>query len=153
MPTRLDRLMRKMHLSGESLLLLERLSRMGGVVMMVATGLFFLVWPPTSTAALWGGDIPPYVWGFFMVLGGVLSVWGLVSRVLQTEQTGMFILALAIAFYALNQTMIMFQIPITWSRAGSTGILIAFFLTACARYFGLTAQILAARRTRMLEGQ
>lgn len=153
MLTRLDRFMRKMHLSGESLLILERISRMGGVVMMVATGLFFLIWPPTSTAALWGGDLPPYVWGFFMVLGGVLAIWGLTSRVLQTEQTGMFILMLAIGFYALNQAMIMFQVPITWSRAGSTGILVAFFLSTSARYFGLTTQILAARRTRMLGGR
>ena len=126
--------------------------RMGSVVSMVLTGLFFITWPPMSTAAMWGGEYPPIVWGAFMIIGGGFAVWGIKTKIMQTEQTGMFILALAIAFYALNQALIMFQVPITPSRAGSTMILVSFLFSTCARHADLAVKIQAQRNARRLGG-
>lgn len=153
MPTFIDRALRRLYMGEQRLRLWERVTRIAAVAMMVFTGLFFIIWPPTSTAALWGSDYAPYAWGFFMTLGGVFAVWGLCNRILQVEQTGMFIITLAVAFYVLNQSLIMFAVPITWTRAGSTTILAAFTFFSASRYFALSADILAARSARRMGGR
>lgn len=153
MPTAIDRLFARWGFSEEEFRRVERVMRVFGVVFMVLTGLFFIVWPPMSTHALWGGDWPPVAWGFFMVLGGVVSLWGILSRVLQVEQTGKFIMGLSIGFYIFNQSLIMFDVPITPTRAGGTGILVAYFFAVWARYFGIGADIIASRTAKILEGR
>lgn len=153
MTAMIDRLFARWGFSEEKFRRVERRLRMLSVVFMVLTGLFFIVWPPMSTHALWGGSWPPVIWGFFMVLGGTVSLWGILSRVLQVEQTGKFTLGLAIGFYVVNQALIMFQVPITYTRAGGTGILIAYFFAVWARYFALGAEIIASRTVKLLEGR
>lgn len=154
MPTPSERLLGRLGFTEERFRSWERRARIASVGMMVATGIFFIVWPPMSTSALWGGwSWAPIIWGFFMVLGGTLSIWGIHSRILQVEQTGKFILVLAIAFYILNQTLIMFQIPITPTRAGGTGILVAYLLSVLSRYFAISADIKASRAAKLLEGR
>lgn len=155
MPARISsRIARRFGLTEERARLYERRSRLAGVVTMVVTGIAFIAWPPMSTQALWGGNfIAPVTWGLFMALAGALSVWGILSRVLQIEQTGMFIMWLALGFYTVNQGMIMFETPITWTRAGGTSLLVAFLFLTFARYWALTADIIVARIARIKEGR
>ena len=144
---------RRPGLTAESAENLERYARLAATVTMVATGLFFLVWPPTSSHALWGAYAAPYAWGTFMIVGGALASWGAVSRVLQVEHTGQFILTLVMGFYTLNQTMVMFSTPVTLTRAGSTSILLSFTFFALSRYFQLGGKLARVHEDRALEGR
>ena len=144
---------RKPGLTAESAESLERYARLAATVTMVATGLFFLVWPPTSSHLLWGANVAPYAWGTFMIIGGILASWGAVSRVLQVEHTGQFILTLVMGFYTLNQTMVMFSAPVTLTRAGSTSILLSFTFFALSRYFQLGGKLARVHEDRALEGR
>lgn len=144
---------RKPGLSIESADGLERYARLAATITMVATGLFFLVWPPTSSHLLWGANVAPYAWGTFMIVGGILASWGAVSRVLQVEHTGQFILTLVMGFYTLNQTMVMFSAPVTLTRAGSTSILLSFTFFALSRYFQLGGKLARVHEDRALEGR
>lgn len=144
---------RKPRLSAESSDKMERYSRLAATVTMVATGLFFLTWPPTSTHALWGMNVAPYAWGSFMIIGGGLASWGLVTGIIQTEHTGKFILSLVMGFYTMNQTMVMFSDPVTPTRAGSTAILLSFTFFSLARYFQLSGKLARVYEERAWEGR
>lgn len=121
--------------------------------LVVAAGLFYLFFPPTTTTNYFEGNFPPLIWGAFMVAAGVVIAWGIRSRVLQVEQYGMLMMGVGAGLLSTAQTMVMFDHPVTLTRGGGTLILWALVAFATARYFELSAEIRSSRTARQrLEG-
>lgn len=122
-----------------------RVLRLGAATLVVAAGFYYVLAPPVTTSTFFDASWPPIAWGALFLVGGGVAATGLRNRVLQVEQLGMLMIAVASGMLAFGQTLVMLDHPVTHTRGGGTLILWAFMLFAGARYFDLSADIRSAR--------
>lgn len=121
--------------------------------LVIAAGILYLIAPPRTTSQFFEGQWPAMAWGAMMLLAGGVIIWGIKSKILQVEQYGMLVLGVGSGMLSIGQTMVMLELPITWTRGGGTLILWALVAFAAARYFELSAEIRSARlANQKLEG-
>lgn len=117
-------------------------------VSSIGAGLFYLIFPPVTTIGFFSGAWPPYVWGGALVLGGVIKLYGLHSRILDWQLLGLTFLLAGWVGLAFAQTLVMFGPPITPTRGGGViglwvlvlHVFSRFVMVACDREDGQQAQ-------------
>lgn len=127
--------------------------RIAAALIVSLAGAAYVLAPPRSTAGLWEADWPAITWGVLMVAAGIVTVLGLRSRVLNVEQYGMLMTAVSTGMLVINQTLLIFDPPVTPTRAGGTLILVGFLAFAVARYFELSADIRSAKLAEETVGE
>ena len=55
-----------------------------------------------------------------MLAGGIVTLYGMATRVIDWEKFGMTIVLVGLASLSVNQTMLMVDYPPTWTRMGGT---------------------------------
>lgn len=89
-------------------------------VIITWAGLAYMILPPLSTVGLYQVSWPARVWGGMMLIGGVVTLYGMVTRVIDWEKFGLTIVLVGLASLSVNQTMLMVDFPPTWTRMGGT---------------------------------
>lgn len=88
----------------------------------IIAGASYMIFPPRTTTRFFDGDWPPILWGAMMLIGGVLEIIGLRTRILNWSVLGLTFLWAGTGSLALAQTMVMIAPPPTLTRGGGTAL-------------------------------
>lgn len=110
-----------------------------GSIVFFAAGIFFVYATPRTTASYFDSTFPAVVWGWVFVLGGFVSLVGVMARYVHIERFGVFAIVIAGTCLTIGQTMVMFDLPITWTRGGGTLAYLGFTVFALERWYRLGA--------------
>lgn len=106
-----------------------RFFRFCGSAFFTLAGLAYLLIPPRSSAMYFDSSWPAKSWGLLFLLGGIISLWGVLSKSTHTEKLGVAFVAVATLALALNNGLLMFADPIVWTRLGG-----GLFYLACSMW-------------------
>ena len=106
-----------------------RFFRFCGSMFFTLAGLAYLLIPPRSSTAYFDSSWPAKSWGLLFLLGGIISLWGVLMKRTHTEKLGVAFVAVATLALALNNGLLMFDHPILWSRLGG-----GLFYLACSMW-------------------
>ena len=116
-----------------------RLFRALGSLVFLAAGLFYVLAPPRTTTSFFDTPFPAIAWGTVFVFGGAVSLIGVLTRYVHIERFGVFAIVVAGTCLSVGQAMVMFDVPITWTRGGGLLVYVAFTLFAFERWHRLGA--------------
>lgn len=133
--------------------LVGRRFRLVAAIFYMLAGGFYVGAPPRTTASFFDASWPSIAWGVLMVAGGIVTITGLRTRIIQVEQYGMLMILVATAMLALTRTAVMLDPPPVFTRGGGVFVLWAQVAFAAARYSELSADIRAARAARKIAGE
>ena len=94
----------------------------------IISGLFYLLAPPTSTFRFYETNVPAMLWGAVFIVGAGVAMWGALKRIPHVQRLGLMFVIIAGTVLTANQTLLMFDEPITWTRGGGTVVLAAYTL-------------------------
>lgn len=97
-----------------------------------AAGVSYMVAPPRTTSDFLDSSIPAMIWGGVFLAGAGIALGGIWSRVPHVERLGLALVIIAGLVLTAVQTLVMFDHPITWTRAGGTCAYAGFTLIAWA---------------------
>lgn len=117
----------------------SRVFRALGSAVFLTAGLFYVYATPRTTASYFDSTFPAVVWGWVFVLGGFVSLLGVMTRYVHIERFGVFAIVVAGTCLTIGQTMVMFDLPITWTRGGGTLAYLGFTIFALERWHRLGA--------------
>lgn len=117
----------------------SRFLRALGSLVFLSAGLFYVYATPRTTASYFDSTFPAVVWGWVFVLGGFVSLLGVLTRYVHIERFGVFAIVIAGTCLTIGQGMVMFDIPVTWTRGGGTLAYLGFTLFALERWYRLGA--------------
>lgn len=86
----------------------------------ITAGLFYVVFPPVTTTGFLEASWPPRTWGAALILGGIVKLVGLHSRVLDWQLLGLTLLFTGWGTLAVAQTLVMAGPPFAPTRGGGT---------------------------------
>jgi hypothetical protein len=109
---------------------IERWLRAAAFVVFMTAGGFFILAPPMSSSDFFNSSIPAIAWGAVFFIGGALALRGILAKTPHLEQLGVSLVVIAGIVLTINQSALMFEEPITWTRGGGTAAYAAFTLLA-----------------------
>lgn len=118
----------------------SRFLRALGSLVFLGAGLFYVFASPRTTASYFDSTYPAVVWGWVFILGGVVSLLGVLSRYVHIERFGVFAIVVAGSCLSIGQALVMFDVPITWTRGGGLLVYVAFTLFSFERWYRLGAE-------------
>ena len=101
-------------------------------VVFGAAGVSYMVFPPRTTSDFLDSSIPAMIWGLVFLAGAGIALGGVWTRVPHVERLGLALVIIAGVVLTAVQALVMFDPPITWTRAGGTGAYAGFTLIAWA---------------------
>ena len=101
-------------------------------VVFGAAGVSYMVFPPRTTSDFLDSSIPAMIWGLVFLVGAGIALGGVWTRVPHVERLGLALVIIAGVVLTAVQALVMFDPPITWTRAGGTGAYAGFTLIAWA---------------------
>ncbi|MCQ9385109.1 hypothetical protein [Brevibacterium moorei] len=116
---------------------LSKWFKMIGSVLFILAGIWYILFPPMSSAHVYGGDWLSLLYGIVFAAGGLISAGGVLSSYVQVERYGVFMVAVAGIILSLSQLFLMLDYPVTWSRGGGVAIYTAFTVWAFERWHRL----------------
>lgn len=119
---------------------ISRLLRALGSIVFLGAGLFYVFASPRTTASYFDSTYPAVVWGWVFILGGIVSLLGVLSRYVHIERFGVFAIVVAGSCLSIGQALVMFDVPITWTRGGGLLVYVAFTLFSFERWYRLGAE-------------
>lgn len=118
----------------------SRFLRALGSLVFLGAGLFYVFASPRTTASYFDSTYPAVVWGWVFILGGVVSLLGVLSRYVHIERFGVFAIVVAGSCLSIGQALVMFDVPITWTRGGGLLVYVAFTLFSFECWYRLGAE-------------
>ena len=118
---------------------MSRFLRALGSVVFLTAGLFYVLAPPRTATSFFDTPFPAIAWGAVFVLGGLVSLIGVFTRYVHIERFGVFAIVVAGTCLSIGQALVMFDVPITWTRGGGLLVYVAFTLFAFERWYRLGA--------------
>ena len=100
-------------------------AKWAGTIIIAWAGLAYIILPPVSTVGLYSAAWPARAWGAMMLTGGIVTIYGLWSRLIDWEKFGMTVVLVGIASLTANQTLLMLDYPPTYTRLGGTLVYLA----------------------------
>lgn len=116
---------------------MSRFLRALGSVVFLSAGLFYVLAPPRTTTSFFDTPFPAIAWGSVFILGGFVSLLGVLTRYVHIERFGVFAIVVAGVCLSIGQGLVMFDVPITWTRGGGLLVYVAFTLFAFERWYRL----------------
>lgn len=110
-------------------------------VVFGAAGVAYMVAPPRTTSDFLDSSIPAMIWGFVFLVGAGIALGGIWKRIPHVERLGLMLVIIAGAVLTVVQSLVMFDPPITWTRAGGTGAYAGFTLIAWALHLKTSTRI------------
>lgn len=117
----------------------SRFLRALGSLVFLGAGLFYVFASPRTTASYFDSTYPAVVWGWVFILGGIVSLLGVLSRYVHIERFGILSIVIAGTCLFAGQVLVMFDVPIVWTRGGGTLAYFGFTLFAFERWYRLGA--------------
>lgn len=117
----------------------SRFLRALGSIVFLGAGLFYVFASPRTTASYFDSTYPAVVWGWVFILGGIVSLIGVISQYVHIERFGILSIVIAGVCLCAGQTLVMFDSPIVWTRGGGTLAYFGFTLFAFERWYRLGA--------------
>lgn len=118
----------------------SRFLRALGSLLFLASGLFYVLAPPHTTTSFFDAPFPAIAWGSVFVFGGFVSLLGVITRYVHVERFGVFAIVVAGSCLSIGQALVMFDVPITWTRGGGLLVYVAFTLFSFERWYRLGAE-------------
>ena len=118
----------------------SRFLRALGSLVFLGAGLFYVFASPRTTASYFDSTYPAVVWGWVFILGGAVSLIGVLSQYVHIERFGVFTIVVAGSCLSIGQALVMFDVPITWTRGGGLLVYVAFTLFSFERWYRLGAE-------------
>ncbi|SMY01037.1 hypothetical protein BSP239C_03172 [Brevibacterium sp. 239c] len=118
----------------------SRFLRALGSVLFLASGLFYVLAPPHTTTSFFDTPFPAIAWGSVFVFGGFVSLLGVITGYVHVERFGVFAIVVAGSCLSIGQALVMFDVPITWTRGGGLLVYVAFTLFSFERWYRLGAE-------------
>ena len=117
----------------------SRFLRALGSIVFLGAGLFYVFASPRTTATYFDSTYPAVTWGWVFALGGSVSLLGVITRYVHIERVGIFAIVVAGSCLSVGQALVMFDVPITWTRGGGLLVYVAFTLFSFERWYRLGA--------------
>lgn len=103
-----------------------------GFIVFGAAGVSYMAAPPRTTSDFLDSSIPAMIWGGVFLVGAGIALGGVWTRTPHVERLGLALVIIAGVVLTAVQTLVMFDPPIMWTRAGGTGAYAGFTLIAWA---------------------
>lgn len=103
-----------------------------GFIVFGSAGVSYMAAPPRTTSDFLDSSIPAMIWGLVFLVGSGTALGGIWKRIPHVERLGLMLVIIAGVVLTAVQTLVMFDPPITWTRAGGTGAYAGFTLIAWA---------------------
>ena len=110
-------------------------------VVFGVAGVSYMVAPPRTTADFLDSSVPAMIWGGVFLIGAGIALVGIWKRVPHVERLGLMLVIIAGAVLTVVQALVMFDHPITWTRAGGTCAYAGFTLIAAALHLKTGARV------------
>lgn len=111
----------------------RRNARLIGYISAIVAGLSYIAFPPITSINQLSSALPAKLWGCFFALGGLVSVYAWVRRVLTLDRIGLSLIMIGLGALIINQHAVLLSDP-SWTRAGGTAILIVLFAFLVSRW-------------------
>lgn len=109
--------------------------RLAGSVIFLGAGMFFLIHPPMTAAMFFETTWLNLADGLIFVMGGSISLWGVVTRRVDIERLGVSLVVMAGLFLFFIQATLMFPGDrVVWTRGGHTLVYLGFATWALDRW-------------------
>lgn len=117
--------------------MMGKVFRFGGSLFFTLSGLAYVLLPPRSSTTYFDSSLPAKTWGVLFAIGGIISLWGVLTKYTHTEKLGVAFVAVATLALAFNNILLMIDAPVVWTRLGGSLFYLASCMWASERWYRL----------------